>query len=58
MSKEEKRCVVLASGAFDLLHYGHVHYLTHAKKAGGENAKLVVVIARDKTIEKLRVTNQ
>ena len=54
MSKEEKRRVVLASGAFDLLHYGHVHYLTHAKKAGGENAKLVVVIARDKTIEKFK----
>ena len=54
MSKEEKRRVVLASGAFDLLHYGHVHYLTNAKKAGGENAKLVVVIARDKTIEKLK----
>ncbi|MCD6539056.1 FAD synthase [Candidatus Bathyarchaeota archaeon] len=54
MSKEEKRRVVLASGAFDLLHYGHVHYLTNAKKAGGENAKLVVVIARDKTIEKFK----
>ena len=54
MSKKEKRRVVLASGAFDLLHYGHVHYLTHAKKAGGENAKLVVVIARDKTIEKFK----
>ena len=54
MSKEEKRRVVLASGAFDLLHYGHVYYLTNAKKAGGENAKLVVVIARDKTIEKFK----
>ncbi len=54
MGKEEKRRVVLASGAFDLLHYGHVHYLTNAKKAGGENAKLVVVIARDKTIEKFK----
>ncbi|RLG95790.1 FAD synthase [Candidatus Bathyarchaeota archaeon] len=54
MSKEEKKRVVLASGAFDLLHYGHVHYLTNAKKAGGENAKLVVVIARDKTIEKFK----
>ena len=54
MSKEGKRRVVLASGAFDLLHYGHVHYLTNAKKAGGENAKLVVVIARDKTVEKFK----
>jgi len=54
VSKEGKRRVVLASGAFDLLHYGHVHYLTNAKKAGGENAKLVVVIARDKTVEKFK----
>jgi len=46
--------VVLASGAFDLLHYGHVHYLTNAKKAGGENAKLVVVVARDMTVERLK----
>jgi len=46
--------VVLASGAFDLLHYGHVYYLTNAKKAGGENAKLVVIVAKDKTVEKLK----
>jgi len=54
MAKSEKRKVVLASGAFDLLHYGHVYYLTNAKKAGGENAKLVVIIAKDKTVEKLK----
>jgi len=54
MVKSKKRKVVLASGAFDLLHYGHVYYLTNAKKAGGENAKLVVIIAKDKTVEKLK----
>jgi FAD synthetase len=54
MSVEKKGKVVLASGAFDLLHYGHVYYLTEAKKAGGENAKLVVIIAKDKTVEKLK----
>jgi len=53
--EKSKRCkVVLASGAFDLLHYGHVYYLTNAKKAGGENAKLVVIVAKDKTVEKLK----
>ncbi|RLI13416.1 FAD synthase [Candidatus Bathyarchaeota archaeon] len=52
--KNEKRRIVLASGVFDLLHYGHVYYLTNAKKAGGENAKLVVVVARDKTVERLK----
>lgn len=45
---------MLASGAFDLLHYGHVYYLSQAKKAGGENAKLVVIVAKDKTVEQLK----
>jgi len=51
---EKRRRVVLASGAFDLLHYGHVYYLTNAKKTGGENAKLIVVVAKDRTVEKLK----
>jgi len=54
MAAEKNRKVVLAKGTFDLLHYGHVYYLTNAKKAGGENAKLVVIVARDKTVEKLK----
>jgi len=44
--------IVLASGTFDLLHLGHVKYLEEAKKAGGKNAKLVVIVARDRTVEK------
>mgnify|MGYP001155473306 FL=1 len=48
----KKRTVVLASGTFDLLHFGHVRYLEESKKAGGENAKLVVIVARDSTVEK------
>lgn len=47
-----KRAVVLASGVFDLLHLGHVRFLEEAKKAGGKNAELVVVVARDSTVEK------
>jgi len=43
---------VLASGTFDLLHYGHLKFLEEAKKAGGEGAELIVLIARDKTVEK------
>jgi FAD synthetase len=43
---------VLASGVFDLLHLGHVRFLEEAKKTGGPNAKLIVVVARDKTVEK------
>jgi FAD synthetase len=49
---KKKRKVVLASGTFDLLHMGHVKYLEEAKKAGGKNAKLIVIVARDKTAEK------
>ena len=44
--------IVLASGTFDLLHLGHVKYLEAAKKAGGENAKLVVIVARDGIVER------
>ena len=55
MSKtSEKAVTVLASGVFDLVHYGHVYFLQEAKRAGGENARLVVVIARDKTVERLK----
>jgi len=54
MRTEEERKVVLAKGAFDLLHYGHVYYLANAKKAGGDKAKLVVVVARDGTVERLK----
>ena len=54
---KKKRKVVLASGTFDLLHLGHVKYLEEAKKAGGRNAELIVIVARDGTVEKRRGTN-
>jgi FAD synthetase len=50
--KQKEGKVVLASGTFDLLHLGHVKYLEEAKKAGGSNSKLIVIVARDKTVEK------
>lgn len=50
--ESKKGKVVIASGTFDLLHIGHVKYLEEAKKAGGENAKLIVIVARDKTVER------
>jgi len=46
--------IVLASGVFDLIHYGHLRYLEEAKKAGGEDSKLVVVVARDSTVKRLK----
>lgn len=48
----KKRRIVLASGVFDLLHLGHVKFLEEAKKAGGRDAKLIVIVARDSTVEK------
>ena len=42
--------IVLATGAFDLLHLGHVRFLEASKRKGGPGAKLVVVVARDKTV--------
>jgi len=53
-NKHEKRQVVLASGVFDLLHLGHVKFLEEAKKAGGKNARLIVIIARDSTVQKTK----
>ena len=53
-NKSGKKIVVLASGVFDLLHLGHVRFLEQAKRAGGKNAELVVIIARDSTVEKTK----
>ena len=48
----KKNKLVLATGAFDLLHFGHLKALEDAKKAGGRNSRLIVIVARDKTVEK------
>ena len=40
----------MATGTFDLIHPGHGLYLEEAKKLGGEDARLVVVVARDSTV--------
>ena len=42
---------VMATGVFDLLHPGHLYFLTEAKKLGDE---LVVVVARDQTARRLK----
>ncbi len=49
MVKEMK---VLASGVFDLLHYGHIRFLEEAKRLGGDDAVLVVIVASDETVTK------
>lgn len=40
---------VMATGVFDILHTGHIHYLNESKKLGEE---LLVVVARDSTAQK------
>ena len=45
---------VLTSGAFDLIHYGHIRLLEEAKSHGGPDARLVVIIARDETVRRLK----
>jgi FAD synthetase len=42
---------VMATGTFDLLHLGHIFYLKEAKKLGD---KLVVVVATDSTVKRLK----
>jgi len=53
-AKSGKKKIVLASGVFDLLHLGHVKFLEEAKKAGGKDAQLIVVIARDSNVERTK----
>lgn len=52
VNRGRERKIVLASGVFDLLHLGHVRFLEKAKKVGGENAELIVIVARDKNVER------
>jgi len=47
--EEKKGRVVMATGVFDILHPGHLHYLQEAKALGDW---LVVVVATDRTVMK------
>ena len=40
---------VMATGVFDIIHLGHIHFLKESKKLGDE---LFVVVARDSTAAK------
>lgn len=48
---EKKPVRVMASGVFDIVHLGHVHYLQEARKLGDE---LIVVVATDVTVRKMK----
>jgi FAD synthetase len=54
----DKNIRVMASGVFDILHLGHLHYIEESKKLGDE---LIVVIATDETVRKMKhepITNE
>ena len=46
--KSENKKIVLANGAFDMLHVGHLRYLTDAKKYGNV---LIVAINSDASVK-------
>lgn len=46
--------VVIASGVFDILHIGHIMYLKNAKRLAGKNGTLIVIIARDSLVKKIK----
>ena len=50
-SKKEKAKVVLVGGCFDILHYGHIHFLKKARALGNY---LVVALESDKNIKRLK----
>ena len=47
-----KNKVAMAFGSFDVLHPGHIRYLKGASRFG----KLIVVVARDRSIKRLKGT--
>lgn len=53
--KSQNKKIVLAHGVFDLIHWGHIHYLKEAKKLGDI---LVVSLVNDKFVGKSNVTKR
>lgn len=51
MSQASDKTVVMAFGTFDYFHAGHEDYLKQARALGDE---LIVVIARDETVKKVK----
>ncbi|WP_461865687.1 adenylyltransferase/cytidyltransferase family protein [Thermococcus sp.] len=47
----EKKIRVLVGGVFDLLHVGHIHFLSQAKNLGDE---LIVIVAHDETVKRIK----
>jgi rfaE bifunctional protein nucleotidyltransferase chain/domain len=54
-SSEGKGRIILAGGCFDILHVGHVRFLSEAKKMGDY---LIVLLENDKNVKKLKGENR
>jgi FAD synthetase len=55
LSREHKGRIVLTGGCFDILHIGHVRFLSEAKEMGDY---LVVLLENDKNVKKLKGENR
>jgi FAD synthetase len=53
--KRENKKLVLAGGCFDILHAGHIKFLTAAKKRGDV---LFILLESDKNVEKYKGKNR
>ena len=49
--KAERRKIVFTNGCFDLLHVGHIRYLSQAKKLGDF---LIIGLNSDRSVKKLK----
>lgn len=47
---------VITFGTFDILHKGHLNFFEQAKKAGGMETKLLVVVGRDLNVKQAKGT--
>lgn len=47
--------VVMTNGCFDILHAGHVHYLTQARQLGD---RLIVAVNNDESVRRLKGTSR
>ena len=55
LPRQKKGKIVLAGGCFDILHIGHVRFLSEAKKMGNY---LVVLLENDKKVKMLKGENR
>jgi FAD synthetase len=55
LSRESRGRIVLTGGCFDILHIGHVRFLSEARKLGDY---LVVVLENDEKVRKLKGDNR